>query len=87
MKRRKRPTYKQKKKLRGRFAAIIADKGRPLYRSVEVAQETGSEAAVAYAAGRWEGFIDGLRAVFDKQMVDDIVNIVENGVGDEEVIQ
>lgn len=65
----------------------IADAGRPIYRGVEVAQETGSEAAVAYAAGRWEGFIDGLRAVFTDQLVTEIVEMIESGSKVEGVIQ
>lgn len=65
----------------------IADAGRPIYRGVEVAQETGSEAAVAYAAGRWEGFVDGLRAVFSDQLVAGIVDVIESGAKVEEVIQ
>ena len=65
----------------------IADAGRPIYLGVEVAQETGSEAAVAYATGRWEGFIDGLRAVFTDQLVAGIVDMIENGGKVEGVIQ
>ena len=65
----------------------LADEGRPIYRGVEAAQETGSEAAVAYATGRWEGFIDGLRAVFTDQLVAGIVNMIEIGSKVEEVIQ
>lgn len=79
-------TEEQMVDVRARLNAI-ADAGRPIYRGVEVAQETGSEAAVAYATGRWEGFIDGLRAVFSDQLVAGIVDVIESGAKVEEVIQ